>query len=95
MISLNIFLKERNKQPEFIFGSTKENRKASALCTAIEEEFADYIIEGRPEDQPFIYLSVSPIREQNSGIAASIVPANLNFKVNIQETLISFIKQDM
>lgn len=93
MISLDLFLSEKSKGSSFIYGRNEESGKANRMYRDVEKEFADHIVKGRPEDQPFIYVSFSPIRERNSGIAASIVPQNLNFKVELQEMVVKFIKE--
>lgn len=93
MMSLNVFLKEDGKYPEVIFNRIEEDTKITNIRSSVSDEFANYIIEGKPENQPFIYISPSPIREKNSGLAASIVPSDLSFKVEIQEQLIKFIKE--
>ncbi|MEK6189965.1 MAG: hypothetical protein N2A99_03125 [Carnobacterium alterfunditum] len=93
MISLDLFLSEKGKDSIFIYGRNEESGKANSMYRGIEEEFADHTVKGGPEDQPFIYLSISPIRERNSGIAASIVPQNLNFKVEMQEAVVKFMRE--
>lgn len=93
MISLNLFLKEEGKYSEVIFNRIEEGSKINNIRSAVEDKFTDYIVEGKLENQPFIYISPSPIREKNSGLAASIVPSDLSFKVEIQEQLIKFIKE--
>lgn len=92
MVSLNLFLKEEGKYPEVIFNRIEEGSKINNIRSAVEDKFTDHIVEGKPENQPFIYISPSPIREKNSGLAASIVPSDLSFKVEIQEQLIKFIR---
>lgn len=93
MISFVVYLKEEEKYPDVLYSRKEESDKASALRSAVAQEFADYIIDGDREDQPFVYITLVPIREKDSAItAASIVSSDLCFKNEIREELIAFIK---
>ncbi|WP_033544181.1 hypothetical protein [Planococcus sp. CAU13] len=92
MISIIVYLKEKDKYPEHIFSREEDGSKASELRSAVAQEFADYIIDGNKENQPYLYITVVPIREKGSKMAASIVSSDLCFKNEVREELIAFIK---
>lgn len=91
-VSFMINLKEEDKYPEHIYSRDEEGAKASEIRSAIAKEFAGYIIEGSKENQPYIYVTLVPIREKNSKMAASITSPDLSFKNEVREELIAFVK---
>lgn len=94
MISFTVYSKEEEKYPEVLYSRKEESDRASALRSAIAQEFADYIIDGDREDQPFVYITLVPIREKDSAItAASIVSSDLCFKNEVREELLNFIQK--
>ena len=92
MISFTIFLKEEDRYPEHIFSRDEEGSKASEIRSAVAQEFADFVIDGNKENQPYLYITLVPIREKGSKAAASIVSSDLCFKNEVREELIAFIK---
>lgn len=91
MVSFTISLKE-DKYPEHIFSREEEGNKASEIRSAVAQEFADFVIDGNKENQPYLYITLVPIRETGSKVAASVVPSDLCFKNEIQDELIAFVK---
>ena len=93
MISFIVYSKQENRDSEHIFSREEEGGKANALRSAVAQEFADYIIDGNKENQPFIYITLVPIREKGGITAASIVSSDLCFKSEVREELLNFIQK--
>lgn len=92
MISIVVYLKEKDTYSEVIFSREEEGSRASFLRLAVAQEFADFIIDGNKENQPFVYITLVPIKAKGSTTAASIVSSDLCFEKEVREELIAFIK---
>lgn len=93
MISFNLDVKEEGKYPESIISRFEEGDKASVLFSKVKEQFADSLVEGTPENQPFLYMKTVPIVNGGEVTAASIIPT-AHFKMGIKEEMLDFINKN-
>lgn len=68
----------------------EKSGKPSAVFSEVQEKFANSLVNGNPEDQPFLYMKVVPVRKAGSNVAASIIPTAC-FDVKVKEEMINFI----
>ncbi|MFJ8245155.1 hypothetical protein [Peribacillus asahii] len=92
MILFSLNLKEQNKKLENIISRGLEGEEAIMLFTKIKEEFVEYLVEEKKDSEPFLYMKLVPVKEEENQIA-SIIPTTF-FKAEIREQLIDFINKN-
>lgn len=88
-----LYLKEEDKDLESLVGFCEEGEKSqvpSEVFRKVKEKFASNLVDGNPEDQPFLYMNIVPVRKEGSNVAASITPTAC-FEIGIKEEIINFI----
>lgn len=94
MNSFILGMKEENKELEHILSFEENGGRPSALLRQVKEKFSGSLIDGDPENQPFLYIKVVPIKTAGSNIAASIIPSAC-FKVDVKKEMIEFINKNI
>lgn len=93
MVSFELCLKEEGKYLEDVVSRDYEDgQAASDLFSKVKKEFSEYLVPGNQEDQPFLYMKLSPIKTENNQIASFIPTAY--FKTEISEQIVKFIEQN-
>lgn len=92
MITFILSSKKENEFPNHVLTRDEEGNKASLLYSAVEEKFANYIVENSPESEPFIYITLSPIKEKGEKAIAGVVPVTC-FKDEVLEDITQFVKE--
>lgn len=90
MVCFELYLKEEGKDLESIISRDYVDNGASTLFSKVKEEFSSYLVPGNKEDQPFLYMKLTPIKTERNQIA-SIIPTAY-FEVGIQDELVKFIE---
>lgn len=93
MVCFELCLKEEGKHLEDIVSRDYEDGGAAGdLFSKVKKEFSEYLVSGNQEDQPFLYMKLSPIKTEDNQIASFIPTAY--FKTEISEQIIEFIEQN-
>ncbi|MEH7469066.1 hypothetical protein V7195_21310 [Priestia megaterium] len=93
MVSFELCLKEEGKYLEDVVSRDYEDGKAASnLFSKVKEEFSEYLVSGNQEDQPFLYMKLSPIKTE-SNQAASFIPTAC-FKTEVSDQIVKFIEKN-
>lgn len=93
MNCFHLYLKEQGEDLKSLVGFCEEGEKSqkpSEIFRKVEEKFSSNLVDGNPENQPFLYMNIVPVRKEGSNFAASITPTAC-FKIGVKEEIIKFI----
>lgn len=93
MINFQVNLKDENKKPQIILDRYLEMDKAEMLFSETQKKFSHYSVEPTKRNQPFIYISTTPVV---SGKVQGVMAGYRGiacFKTEVREQIIDFIKQ--
>jgi hypothetical protein len=93
VVCFELYLKEEDKDLEDIVSRDYEDgQEASELFSKVKKEFSEYLVSGNQEEQPFLYMKLSPIKTEKNQIASFIPTAY--FKTEISDQIVKFIEQN-
>jgi len=92
LVAFELYLKEKGKDLESVICDYCEGKEAAALFSKVKENFSDYLVSESPEEEPFLYMKLSPIKTEHRQMASFIPTAC--FKVEIADELVIFIKEN-
>lgn len=93
MNCFSIELKEEKKDLESLLSFEEEGKKNNDLFRKVKEKFADSLVDGDSQDQPFLYMKIVAIREPGEDYIASYM-SRACFKIEVREDLIEFIHSE-
>lgn len=93
MNCFSLELKEEKKDLESLLSFEEEGKKTNDLFRKVKEKFADSLVGGDSQDQPFLYMKTTVIREPGEDYIASDM-LKACFKIGVREDLIEFIHSE-
>lgn len=91
MISFSLSLKEEGEFPKTLKSLGFEGKEANELFSKVKSEFASYLVEPDPDNEPFLMMKLSVSHEQ--GITAASFAPSVYFRVDAEEDIIRFIEK--
>lgn len=93
MINFEVSLKEENKAPRTILDRYVDGDKAETLFSETQKKFSDYYVEPSKENQPFVYMSTTPVvSNEIKGMMAGYRGVAC-FKIEVKEQIVDFINK--
>lgn len=93
MVCFELYLKEKDKDLEDIVSRDYEDgQEASELFSKVKKQFSEYLVSGNQEEQPFLYMKLSPIKTEKNQMASFIPTAC--FKTEVSDQIVKFIEKN-
>lgn len=85
-------LKEENQELKTIMSFCEDGEKPNVVFQKVQEKFGDNRVDGKPEQQPFLYVKVVPVMPKGSRMAASII-STACFEIGVKEEMLKYIRK--